>query len=188
MAEVKVISLDEFKYEKYHVLSKSSLGQIMKAIRDTVNREWDNNDEYQIVFKPWTEKEVPVLIEKFEKMLVCSNEEKKFNNYDVDKDYNTRYINLGGKMPIEIKKGFHHKVKLHKGNMGPFIEAAFQRIQFILERDLPEFYAKNPSYFEYFEQLRKEVFFFRKALIDFKRSFRDIVLIAREKYNNSKEN
>lgn len=168
------IQFSNILYNPNSVLSKAAFAQIMVAIShipfrpirelDKTHKNYNGNIMYLQLLLPWLSKNIPVFVNEFKKLL----------EYKDKKDHRLRYYTLGcNGLPKdkEIPKIFHNSVILHDGNLGPFLDALFDRIGFIKTREYPPLCIKDPSYVPYFKKLQKDVYKFRKTLIDFQNSF-----------------
>lgn len=177
------LKFEDIPYEYYYKLSRASLGQILRAILETLNREWDKENPYLVVIMTGFNKSIPKLITEAKKLFDIYDDKKDpIYDYDIKKDYSTRYSNLAGRngsIPKEIIINNDNNIRLGNSNMGPLINALFQRIKFIRERELPIYYINDPSYQPYFEKLKNNVHKFKLHLIEFQKSFNELKRSAR---------
>ena len=161
----KYIELDTYRYEGKYLLCGASLAQIMIALRNGVERVKDPKNEYQRVLYPWLEKTSNEIVEEFKKLLYYTDQ--------VDED--ARRYNLGGRLPRPVIAKYHNKVQLGLANFGPLINAAIQRTNYILNRNLPPRCNDDEAYRERFDNLRAQLPPFFKLLNDANTEFENIV-------------
>lgn len=166
----RVYSLDNIVLNPKLCLSKASMAEIMVAVKKSQDR--DATDPWQEMFIAEFKEKIPSLVKKYEEMLV-PRENKRIIDYNKDLDLGTRVTNLYGSLPphVEIKPKKHRKIKLSDGHMGAFVQAMFQRLDYMLYRPIPQFYQKNKAYKPYFYSLREDIWKFRYELICFKRFY-----------------
>lgn len=170
-------------YKPYYNLSKGSLGQIITAI-SLIKIKKNEKNEYEKILDRWFNTAIPLFINKFIEL---------FNNYQTTTEYEVKWYNLAGNLPksVVINSEKHNK-KLSKANIGNLHEALIQRIDFIIERDMPEPYKGNNELESYFNNLREQIKLFRNEANMFNESFVKIIDLAcktqKKWYANQREN
>jgi len=166
--------INKIKFRPTYKLSNSALAQIMVAMQYILDN--DRTDKNSPLYK-WACRNIPFISSKFEKLLTAED----------PKDWDIRYFTLGcNGLPRNVSinmKGYHDKISLGRGNLGPFLDAAFDRINFILDREEYPPLCKDETYIPYFENLQKDVWIFRKHLINFQRSYRNFLKNQRNTSN-----
>ena len=175
MTEQLTIDFSSENFNDNHKLSLATLAQIMMAIQRILGRISNPENTYQAILYPWLQKNVTILTDEFNKVL----------KYNSEVNRSVIYYNVGGRLlyGTEIKMKYHSNVSLGHGNLGPFIEAAIQRTEFILNRKTPDRYENKQEYIESFETLKTNLNVFLEQLKKVQDDFKDTVTKARNTVN-----
>jgi hypothetical protein len=141
------LSLDQAELKDNYNLFQASLGQVMKQLKVmTVKQPLSEFDK--VMFKFFTERKA-VFVESFEKILNCES----------DEEYKVKSFNLIGNLPrgVMVPQKIKGHVKLCKARLGDLIATVYQRIQFIVTREVPSFYDNFPEMKNYFLKMQDEI-------------------------------
>jgi hypothetical protein len=165
------IDLNQFLFKGTYKLSSASVAQIMIGLGKTVERLEEPKNSYQEILYPYFSTQVPALTKSFKNLL----------NYGSEKERMTRFYNLGGKMTkgTKVKMKYHHNVNLGNGNFGPFIEAAIQRVEYILTRKTPLRYESDADFLSAFDKLKDDLKPFLEELKEAQKAYTEVVTKAR---------
>lgn len=157
------LSLGAVMWESYFILSKASIGQIVKTFNMIQDRERARGNT-----------ELPDII--------CANIVNPFlelltkgNNIAAN---NVRCHNMLYNLPtgVSINDKYHGKIRLSNAKIGLLIKCARGRVQFIVDRDIP--IPKNLSsdiniedYINEFNELKKDMIIFLKNIDEFEKEF-----------------
>lgn len=150
-------SINSVMWEPYFILSKASLGQIMYTLYHIKNNI--NNLEIQNLLS--------TLVTKFENILISDNQLEK----------NVLYFNLIVNLPysININNHLHNRIRLSKARIGILIKCLKQRVQFIIDREIPVPKYMDPTYLpefpEKFTKLQNIMKGFLVDIVEFEQQF-----------------
>lgn len=172
------LNLGLVDWHPYYFLSKGSLGQIMVSfskINSTNPKNIYERTLYQklnIIIKG--------LVDRYDEMLQCNSEEEK----------NVKFHNLIVNLPkgVSIYDDIHGYIKLGYAKIGQLIYAAYQRIDYILDRDIPTIYENNDLLLKEFNKMKDELAIFRTELESFETSFMEYINEARQMQNRANYN
>jgi len=155
----------ELDYHNYYYLCYAGIGQIIKAISEVKITKTKNIFEKNL--SKFFKHAIPILIEEFAKCSICKNE----NDYQVKK-----YNLMNSKLPrnISIKTEDHH-VKLKHAKLGKLIDAAKQRLEFIIERPIPDYYNENVECKKCFVLMKDDLKKFLQELEMFENEFIEVI-------------
>lgn len=151
-------------WKPYYTLDKASLGQIMKTF-EKINIIPKNN--YEIVLSDELNILIQQLINNFDKLLV-------FNNLI---EYTVYYYNLLGPLPngTSIDENNHKYIKLKTANIGNLVKALYQRVNYILQRDIPLMYKYREEYLTVFNNMKSNLSKFLDSVKEFEVGFVDAI-------------
>ena len=172
------MSVDQFTFETIPFqfswqLSKGSLGQIMKAFEYTSEKCTSPSNSYEEVMFGRLKVLIDQVLEEFKKFLVYDSDQQRDVVWYTLCGYNGR---ISGRV---ILNGMHSNVRYEKANFGPLLKGAIQRCQFILQRDVPEMYTKNPIMSIAFNNLRATLDVFCTLLESLEKEWTTLVANAR---------
>lgn len=155
------ITLDMVKWDSRFKLSRASIGQIMKSFMNILNTKEKNVYEetlYKII-KP----EIKLMLDHYNKLL-------EYHNIF---DFNVKYYNLIVNMPgnVSVQEEDHGKVFLGNPKIGKLIQAAKQRTEFIINREVPMVCKSDPGIHIEFVKLQQNMVEFRETIINFEKKF-----------------
>jgi len=161
LKEKSDLSRESISLKRNYILCKSSLAQIVETINQI--KIIPKND-YELVLKENFERIIPEFIKSFDKLLKTDNE----NDYIVRK-YNL-ICNLPPGVSIYPKEQYQ---KLRTANIGNLLYALYQRIDYIIERDIPDRYKDNDNekLADSFIKLQNDLKLFRNDIRDFEDKF-----------------
>jgi hypothetical protein len=160
------LTLDSVDYRRSYVLSKSSIGQIMKAMSVTTTRLNNPKNNYEQILFPGIKNLLNDLIKEYNTLLIFSDEP----------EHSVKKINLIGNLPKPLSLlEQEHRIQLHTANIGNLIKACYQRIDFILNRDVPVFYKENQNYLPAFNKMQNELRTFKEKVREFENNFKNLI-------------
>ncbi len=169
---VKIPTLSDWKgsgilwYERWYKITKASIGQLIYAISFVaINKK--NKTPYEEYLSEWFNEEIPKLIFEYEKILgmhIITG-----NTFD----YTVRSFNLAGNLPhsMELMSDKHQGIKVGYAKLGTLIEAAQQRVDFIINREIPVPYKVREELTDAFIRMQTEMQTFKELLNDFEEGF-----------------
>ena len=162
-ANINIIK--DIKYEKYYKLCSAGIGQIIRAIHEKQIHNIDN--EHKKKLSLFFEENNQALIDSFIKIYLNTE-----NEYDKQiRKYNL----MNGKLPRKIKINEEkHNIKIGRAKMGQLIKALKQRINFIIEREIPEYYKnkeENINYMLGFKKLQQDMKEFLNEILIFESNY-----------------
>ena len=148
-------------FKLHYVLSKASIGQIMVCFQNVLKIKPKNQYEeklYAIIIP-----EITKLVDQYNEMLFVESYSEMI----------VRYYNLLINLPIgtSINDEEHGKIKMKNPKIGFLIQAAKQRLRFLLDREIPEIYKINNSLLDEFNILRDDVTVFYNNMVRFEKIF-----------------
>ncbi len=157
----------------YYTLDRASFGQIMKSL-EKVKIIPKNN--YETVLSKELQLLISQIINQFDNLLYFTN----------NIEANVFHYNLLGPLPknLTINEEEHKEIKLKTANVGNLLKALYQRINFILQRDVPLMYQNKPDYLSAFEKMRSNIRTFLAHVQEFEKGF----VTAIDKAHKSKNN
>ena len=178
------LHLDLVDFSKYYILSRASLGQIMTSFANINFTFSIKNNIYQNVLYQLLNIIIPDLICSYYKLLKCNSfieKEVKFYHLIVNIPHN-----------LEIVLNNHNIVNLGKPKIGELITAIKQRIDYILNKQIPILYNGKQSHIEEYNKLLIQLKGFKDNLLKFEKCFIDAISKARHEqqkyyYNIYKE-
>lgn len=155
-----IINKSIVDWKPYYTLDKASLGQIIRTF-EKINIIPKNS--YEIVLSDELNILIQQLISNFDKLLV-------FNNLI---EYSIYYYNLLGSLPdgISINENNHKYIKLKTANIGNLVKALYQRINYILQRDIPLMYKYREEYLHVFNNMKNNLLKFLDNVKEFEIGF-----------------
>lgn len=155
------ISLDNVIWKHYFKLSQASLGQIIISFCNILKVQPKN--QYEINLYENLKPLVHQLVNNYNTILVYTNK----NEHDI------KYYNLIVNLPktVSINEEQHGQIILGHAKIGCLIQAAKQRIEFIIGRDIPDVYKQDQNLSELFLQLQKDMRKFKDDMIEFEKAF-----------------
>lgn len=147
-------------WDPKYTLDRASLSQIIETIQKTKIKP---KNKYEEILGEELQKIIPKLINQFDGMLKCESK----------KEHEVKRANLVGKMPkyVSINTEKHGRIKLNNAGIGVMIQALYQRVDFILDRDMPKFYKDDEEFENYFKNMQKLIGEFRQAVDEFEEDF-----------------
>jgi len=156
-------------YKPTYMLSQASAGQIMLALSKLgINKKYKN--PYELYLSEWFSNNVPSLVNEFEKMLSYSN------GIEFSIKYKNLLLNLP---PNTFINGKYHNVELKYANVKNLLSALNNRINKILEKNVPTYYTTNKELLNNYEKMRDDLETLKYVLYDFKNDFDNAVKIAK---------
>jgi len=151
-------------WKPHYTLDRASLGQIMKTF-ERIKITPKNN--YERVLADELKKIITQLINSFDQLL-------HFATYTEAQVY---YYNLLGPLPenVRVNTEEHKTIRLKTANVGNLLKATYQRVNFILEREVPLMYKYNPDYLSAFNTMRSNLQKFLPRIQQFEEGFVDAV-------------
>ena len=154
------LTLCDVEWHPYYVLFRASLGQIMFSLSRVL--ELLPKNIYEKTLYSNLKSIIIKLIKEYDIMLKCSNKIER----------EVKFYNLIGKMPYLVKiNEEEHNIKLHKPKIGKIIAALKQRVNFILTRNIPQFYKNNEIYLNEFQKMQEQIKKFKEKVYDFELNF-----------------
>jgi len=164
---METLSLDLVYWQPWFALSKSSLGQIMRSISKIRYRAKKGN-KFQMEVYPKLNFLIKQLIKDFNEVL----------DYENDFEYKVNLYNLIGTLPrgMSINDDEHDRILLDSKEIGEFIVAALQRIDYILNREMPIMYRDRRGLEDAFRKMQNKLLEFKYILKEFENQYKKIVL------------
>jgi hypothetical protein len=161
MQEHPPITLDMVNWRPSYRLSKASIGQIMKSFEKIQKVKPKNT--YEDILYGKLKSSVTILLSSYNELLVSTN----------DVEYNIRFHNLIVDLPynVTINENEHNNIYLGTARIGALIEAAKQRLEFIINRPVPTICQATPQLEQEFVKLKTLITDFRDVLMDFEEAF-----------------
>lgn len=165
--------LESVNWQPHYRLSKASIGQIMITF-ESILKKMKAKTELNIYEQTLNSRVIPKMesiVDQFKKIL--SNSDNDFKKQVI-------FYNLIVDLPkgVMIDNDKHGKIFLKHANIGGLLEAARQRLSFILEREIPEIYKTDPNLDAAFYCLRVELAIFLNEVIDFEDYFMESIKLA----------
>ena len=162
------LSLDMVAFEYNCPVSQASIGQIIKSLNNVVNLHAKNI--YEITLYSKFNSIIPQFIDEYNKLLKCSNQ----------LEYIVKYYILIVKLPygVEIPINNHNNIRLGKPRVGELIKAARQRIDFIIEREMPIVYQTFEPYRHEYLKMIEQLKDFLVKLDEFEKDFVNAIDLA----------
>lgn len=168
------ISLDMIRIEKYYRVSKSSLPQLLVRLK-MVNIDNPKNS-YEFMFNKLYRQRVQIVINEYNKVL----------KYRTSVEYYIKVYNLFGRLPknIIIETFMKGSDKLFQSRVGDLITAIKQRIEFIIDRNVPQVYYlwdynEELNYVEEFNKMQNELTKFWYTIDKFEKDFKEIIYVSK---------
>lgn len=155
----KELSLDLVNWKPNYILAMASIGQIMVSFSKIKNLVPKNT--YEIILYEKLNKIVHTLLIKYNNLL-------KYNS-NVERE--VKYYNLIVDLPKNTFIDDNDNIYLKNAKIGKLVNASKQRINFILNRDIPMRYKKDILYEDAFIKMRDELKEFLNTMNDFEKDF-----------------
>ncbi len=169
------LSLDNVDWKGHYVLAKASIGQIIRTLQNVkLHAEKKKSSVKPSGIKPYemTLNEglcdiISDLLDTYEKMLCFQS--------DIERDiaFFNIIVNLPKDIVINAEK--HGQIYLNRANIGNLIQAMRQRVDFILNRDIPDRYTDDPEQLTVFNSLKEKLLNFKNDIDTFEQDFIDII-------------
>lgn len=155
------LTMDMIDWKPNYVLSKSSLGQIMRSLQNIMNVIPKNVYETTLYSK--LKPAVEILINCYTDILKYNNEFEK----------NVKYYNLIVGLPtnVQINAQEDGYIRMSNAKIGKLISASKQRINFIETRETPQMYVENQNYLQEFNKMKEQLNTLSQKLCDFEDEF-----------------
>ena len=155
------LSLDSVKWNRNYSLSRASIGQIMRSFNNILSVNPKNI--YEETLYKHLKPEVQKLMDDYNQLLLCDN---AYN-------FNVRYYNLIVNMPkdVSIYNQEHGNIRLGNPKIGALIKASKQRIDFIINREIPYICKQDQNIHIEFIKLQQDMIKFKETLINFEKQF-----------------
>lgn len=165
------LSLDMVQYNYHYKLSKASIGQIMVSFSNIKNLKPTNI--YQQILYQHFYNIIPQFVECYTKLFDCDNIiEKNIKFYHL-------IVNLPYKTEINIinsnDKNNHSNIILGKPKIGELIKASKQRIDYIIDKPIPEIYKYHNEYVLEYDKFIDQIKNFKDDLLNFEQEFVDAI-------------
>jgi thiaminase len=168
--------LDKVIIQHNYRLEQASLGQIMRRLSN-LNIKSPRN-KYQEMLNEFFSTEVTRLVNTFNEILKCSTVE----------EYMVKEYNLLGNLPrkVVINEDIKKSHWLFTASIGDMCAALRQRIEFIVNRHIPEFYTSNKrftveqkeKYTEKFKHMQQQMIGFIDDVNEFEKRFIKTIDVA----------
>lgn len=153
------LNLNMVNWRPNYILAMASIGQIMVSFSKIKNLVPKNSYESVLYIK--LNKNISILLEKYNDLL----------KYNSNAEREVKYYNLIVDLPKNTFIDDKDNIYLKNARIGKLVNASKQRINFILNRDIPFRYKNNVLYENAFVQMRDELKEFYETLINFEKDF-----------------
>ncbi len=160
--QFNILSLDKVKIGRRHKVTRASIAQLVKRL--STSKITNPKNKYQESLNIFFESENSKLADRYNEILQCSSYDEM-----VVKEYNL-LGDLPGKMEI-TEPCIQKSNTLSKASIGDMINALRQRIQFIINREIPLYYVINESYKTEFNNMQQQITEFENAVDEYEENW-----------------
>ena len=164
------LSLDNVDWKGHYVLARASIGQIIRTLQNVkihAEKKKSSVKPYEMTLNVGLCDIISDLLDNYEKMLCFES--------DIERDiaFFNIIVNLPKDIVINAEK--HGQIYLNRANIGNLIQAMRQRVDFILNRDIPDRYTDDPEQLTVFNSLKEKLLNFKNDIDTFEQDFIDII-------------
>jgi hypothetical protein len=174
------LTLSDVPYDEKYRLNQASASQLVRGLQEMAGRIAEPTNDYQKELYPALKTIVTKFVEKYVELLQCSNEVEK----------EVKRFNLHGysgkvKNPVSTK-GVKYNLVYKFANFGDYLKTVTQRMNYLVERQVPQRYVTNTSEGTAYSTLKTQLQVFVKYLTEeVEQSWNTAVSSARTAGGNS---
>jgi hypothetical protein len=154
------LSLSDVPYDEKYRLNQASASQLVRGLQEMASRLAEPTNDYQKELYPSLKTIVTKFVEKYVELLQCSSEVER----------EVKRFNLHGysgkvKNPVSTK-GVKYNLVYKFANFGDYLKTVTQRMNYLVERQVPQRYVTNTSEGSAYSTLQTQLQAFVKYLTD----------------------
>lgn len=150
--KMELLNLQSVSYSDMYKLNQGSVSQLMRGLQEMVNRLTEPTNDYQRELYPALRNLVEKLTSRYETLLSTSTS-------DVDRqvrNYNLHGYNGKIKRSVATKNVKFNLIYKY-ANFGDYLKTLTQRLNYLLERELPQRYLDNQEEGTSYNKLKTEL-------------------------------